>query len=196
MRKLLDFIKPPQEWKIPVLILSGVFAGIAIYSFIISNAVSYISDKPETCINCHIMMPEYATYRHSSHQRISNCNDCHVPHNNIFNKYFFKAKDGLRHATIFTLRAEPQVIYIKEAGINVVQENCKRCHQFLNEKVKTLGVTGINYHTGNGKLCWECHREVPHGRIRSLSSAPNAMRQAENYPIPVWLKLLLDKEKK
>jgi hypothetical protein len=63
-----------------------------------------------------------------------------VPHNNIFNTYYFKAKDGMRHATMFTLRLEPQVIFIHEAGQNVVQNNCVRCHDPLinNTKLATM----------------------------------------------------------
>ena len=32
--------------------------------------------------------------------------DGHVPHDSFIRKYYFKASDGLRHATIFTLRKE------------------------------------------------------------------------------------------
>ena len=127
IRKLI----PPEKWRLPVIILLGIFSGLALYSFYISNAPSYLGDKPETCVNCHIMAPQYATWYHSSHREKTNCNDCHVPHNNIINKYYFKAKDGLRHSTIFTLRKEPQVIFIKDAGREVVHKNCIRCHMEL-----------------------------------------------------------------
>ena len=40
----------------------------------------------------------------------------------------FKAKDGLYHATVFTARAEPDVIEMQEASQEVVQDNCIRCH--------------------------------------------------------------------
>ncbi len=106
-----------------MVIATGIFLGMGIFIIYISRAHSYLSDKPETCINCHIMAPQYATWNHSSHREWTNCNDCHVPHDYIINKYYFKAKDGLRHATIFTLRKEPQVIFIKEEGKNVVQQN-------------------------------------------------------------------------
>ena len=41
------------------------------------------------------MTPQYATWSHSTHREHAHCNDCHVPHNNILNKYYFKAKDGM-----------------------------------------------------------------------------------------------------
>jgi cytochrome c nitrite reductase small subunit len=96
---------PPDQWKVSVIILLGIFTGLFLFAFYISKAPSYLSDKPSTCVNCHIMAPQYATWSHSAHREETNCNDCHVPHNNIFNKYYFKGKDGLRHATILRCAA-------------------------------------------------------------------------------------------
>jgi len=175
----MSFLKkliPPDKWKLPVLLISSVFIGLFIFSFYISNALSYLGDKPETCVNCHIMAPQYATWYHSSHRENAHCNDCHVPHDNFLNKYYFKAKDGLRHATIFTLRREPQVIFIKEAGREVVHKNCIRCHDGLLTLTdsRLLAYNRTTYEFRMGRLCWECHREAPHGRINSLSSVPYA----------------------
>ena len=166
---------PPQEWRLPYAILLGAGVGLILYIALASNAISYLSDEPETCINCHVMNTEYASWQHSSHRENATCNDCHVPHDNVVNKYLFKASDGLRHATMFTLRLEPQVIRIKEAGKEVVQENCLRCHSNLVANVKIKKVQYADVQHGEGKLCWECHREVPHGRVKSLSASPNAI---------------------
>ncbi|MCK4746981.1 MAG: hypothetical protein KAT15_08100, partial [Bacteroidales bacterium] len=92
-----------------------------------------------------------------------------------FNKYYFKAKDGLRHATMFTLRKEPQVIFIHEAGREVVQDNCVRCHSNLLTDSELLVKTEVYQHQRIERPCRECHREVPHGRVNSLSSVPNPM---------------------
>lgn len=186
-------ITPPGKWKMSVLILAGIGVGIAFFILHISRAPSYISDKPETCTNCHIMAPQYATWSHSSHREHAHCNDCHVPHNNVINKYFFKAKDGLRHATIFTLRMEPQVIFIKDAGREVVQDNCIRCHSRLLTDSKLLMRTAQYQHFRTDRECWECHREVPHGRVNSLSSTPNARVPLPPSPVPSWLKSITSK---
>ncbi len=190
---LATFIRhliPPDPWKFPVIMLLGIFVGLALYLFNISKAVSYLSDEPTTCVNCHIMAPQYATWQHSSHRQWTNCNDCHVPHNNVFNKYYFKAKDGLRHATIFTMRSEPQVIMIHEAGQEVVFQNCIRCHEKLLEVDPKLSNLHFN-HERTGRKCWECHREVPHGRVNSLSSTPYARVPLPESPVPDWLKKLM-----
>ena len=179
---------PPQKWRFPVLLVSGIFLGIFLFMLYVSKAYSYLSDNPKTCTNCHIMAPQYATWTHSSHREVAICNDCHVPHNNFLNKYYFKAKDGLRHATIFTLRMEPQVIFIREAGDKVVQDNCKRCHsKLLIDPRFSASIAGHEEHRTDRK-CWECHREVPHGRVNSLSSVPNARVPLPESPVPLWIK--------
>jgi len=175
IRTLITFLLPPRHWQAPVAILLGLFSGLILYAVYISKAESYLGDKPETCINCHVMNPQYANWAHSAHRRITNCNDCHVPHDNFFHKYYFKAQDGLRHATIYTLHTEPQVIFIREAGREVVQKNCLRCHE------QTVGMEFMmpvqpNFHTClKERSCLDCHRETPHGRVNGLSSTPNAL---------------------
>lgn len=179
---------PPEQWKLPVIILLGILTGLSFFALRISKAHSYLSDEPETCMNCHIMAPQYATWSHSAHREVTNCNDCHVPHNNVINKYYFKAKDGLRHATIFTMRNEPQVIFIKDAGKKVVQMNCIRCHESTLTDAKTLAVSHDLHQGRMDRKCWECHRETPHGRVNSLSSVPYARVPVPESPVPDWLK--------
>jgi cytochrome c nitrite reductase small subunit len=188
---LLKPLLPPDKWKLPLIILSGIFAGLFVYVFYISKAYSYLSDNPQTCVNCHIMAPQYATWTHSAHREVTNCNDCHVPHNNFLNKYYFKAKDGMRHATIFTLRKEPQVIFIHEAGQKVVQDNCIRCHTNKITDSKMLALTDEYHQYRTERKCWECHRETPHGRVNSLSSVPNAKVPLPESPVPEWLDRLV-----
>lgn len=187
MRKLLDFLKPPAGWIVPVSIAVSIIAGIVVYLFYISNAVSYLSDKPETCVNCHLMAPQFATWNHSSHREVAHCNDCHVPHNNAVNKFYFKARDGMRHATIFTMRAEPQVIMILDAGQKVVKQNCIRCHEkiFTDNFMEAMNPEMAMMR--KDRQCWDCHREVPHGRVNSLSSGPNARVPLLESPVPKWM---------
>lgn len=195
-KKILRYFRPPDKWRLPVILLLGVIVGLVFHLFYISKAHSYLSDKPETCINCHIMAPQYATWNHSAHREVTNCNDCHVPHNNIFNKYYFKAKDGLRHATMFTLRKEPQVIYIHKEGQEVVQNNCIRCHSNKITDSKVLAFTDEFHSARSERKCWECHRETPHGRVNSLSSVPNARVPLPSSPVPEWLERLTNNDNK
>ena len=191
--KLIKKLKPPGIWKLPVIIVLGILIGLGIYIVYISKAPSYLSDNPKTCVNCHIMAPQYATWSHSSHREVTNCNDCHVPHNNVVNKYYFKAKDGLRHASMFTLRLEPQVIFIHEAGREVVQNNCKRCHIELLSNTRLNTMMPTMAHAIDDRYCWECHRETPHGRVNSISSVPYARVPLPESPVPDWIKELNNK---
>jgi len=195
IKDLYTIIFKPR-WRYPLIIMLGIIFGLISYNFYISRAYSYLSDEPKTCVNCHIMSPQYATWNHSSHRERANCNDCHVPHDNVLNKYYFKAKDGLRHATVFTMRGEPQVIFIKPEGQGVVQENCIRCHSNVIKDHKMMAKDNNVNENRLDRKCWECHREVPHGRVNSLSSVPYARVPLPDSPVPVWLKNLMKKEKK
>jgi cytochrome c nitrite reductase small subunit len=179
---------PPQKWRLPVSIVSGLLVGFALLAFHVSNADSYLSDDPRACINCHIMAPHFVTWTHSSHREWATCNDCHVPHENVVRQYYFKAKDGLRHAAVFTMRNEPHVIMLNEDAKTVIQNNCLRCHIDQVHPVSITNVTGDNYKLGEGKLCWDCHRLVPHGRTLSESSTPNAIIPPLKPVLPEWLK--------
>lgn len=190
MKKMNNY----RRYLVPALV--GITLGLMFFVFYISKAYSYLSENPKSCVNCHIMAPEYATWSRSSHGRVTNCNDCHVPHDNIVRKYYFKAMDGMRHASMFALRMEPQVIRIKEGGEMVVQENCIRCHGNLNSVVSTGKVTAEMAHENNGKLCWECHRDVPHSNIRGLNSAPNARVPLAENPVPDWLNKVIENSRK
>lgn len=176
----LKQFSPPDRFKIPLIVIGGIFCGLGFYVLRASNAFSYLSDKPETCMNCHVMATQYATWERGNHGKHANCNDCHVPHSSLPAKYFFKASDGLRHSFVFTFRLEPQVIRIKHAGREVVEENCRRCHDVKVHLINT-----------EGRYCWDCHNDTPHGRINSLSATPFARVPRLSRTIPEWLEALL-----
>ncbi|MBN2491110.1 MAG: cytochrome c nitrite reductase small subunit [Planctomycetes bacterium] len=183
LSRIYRALRPPPRWRLPVLLAGGVFAGLALFLVHVSNAFSYLSDDPRTCVNCHIMGPEYASWSRSSHRRCTHCNDCHVPQDHVVRTYLFKAQDGMRHATVFTLRQEPQTIRIKAAGQQAVQDNCVRCHAAqVHDPRLGLGARFAE------RWCWDCHREVPHGRTRSLSSVPNARVPMLGSIVPDFMK--------
>jgi len=161
----------PLLWKRLIIVALGVIAGMGLVLTDLSRAISYLSDEPETCVNCHVMNTQYATWQHSAHSRVATCNDCHVPHDNIIHSYLFKAQDGLRHASMFALRLEDQVIRLKEGAVGVIKDNCKRCHQRAMQNV-----VAMQLNPGEERVCWDCHKGVPHGTVRSLSTTPEPMR--------------------
>lgn len=197
IKKVLMLLKPPRKWIFAVNFLLAVFIGLVIFTLHISKATSYLSDNPKTCVNCHVMNTAYATWEKSSHARVAKCTDCHVPHENLVKKYLFKAKDGIRHSYVFTAKKEPQVIRMHEEGSKVVQNNCIRCHFNLIDQVSIHKVTYEKHKQGEGPLCWSCHRETPHGKVRSLSATPSIELAASSDIIPSWFKeTYLSSEKK
>lgn len=190
---LLRKLRPPKPWRPAVMTLLGAIVGLGIYIAKVANVASYLTDDPKACINCHLMTPQYITWNHSSHREVASCNDCHVPHDNVFEQYAFKAKDGLYHATIYTLRAEPEAIVMHEAGQRTVQNNCIRCHISQVTDTKMQSWTAMHTADRLERTCWECHRETPHGRVRSLSSVgyqlePVPVQVERDLLIPDWLK--------
>lgn len=192
---------PPHRWRTAAIIAVASIIGLGLYVFRLSNAASYLSDDPQACVNCHLMTPQYLTWTHSSHREVAHCNDCHVPHNNVFNKYFFKAKDGLYHASIFTLRAEPQVIRAKGPSSAVIQDNCIRCHMDQVTDARMAGFVENHVGKRTDRTCWECHRDVPHGRVKSLSSVGLQIDPIRIYTpsnekiVPGWLEKSMKAQK-
>jgi len=196
MKSLFRILIPPKEWRLPVIILLGAMAGLSLYAMVESKAISYLSDDPKTCVNCHVMTPQYTTWLKSSHREWATCNDCHVPQDNFFKKYAFKAKDGFYHASVFTTRGEPEVIRMKEAGVEVVQNNCIRCHEDQVTDARLSATVEGHKEARTERKCWECHQEVPHGSVHSLSSVKyyGKIPSEHQETVPEWLNNYLNNE--
>ena len=78
-----------SRWRTVAVFLIAVITGLGFFMAKEAELVSYMSDNPQACVNCHVMTPVYNSWMHSSHREWANCNDCHVPHNNVFNNYDF-----------------------------------------------------------------------------------------------------------
>ena len=194
--KWKSFTDSLSYWQKTALVcLCGVIVGLGLLSSYLLRMHTYlVGDDPSACVNCHIMSPYYATWSHSSHGRNATCNDCHVPHQNIASKYLFKGMDGMKHVAYFVTNNEPQVMQAQTLSAQVIMDNCIRCHAQLNQDfVKTGRISYMMARRGEGMACWDCHRQVPHAGMNSLSSTPNAETQVPlpESPVPEWLHGLL-----
>ena len=184
--------------KVGLLIAAGVIVGLGgLFMYLLRAHTYFIGDDPSACVNCHIMTPYYATWSHSSHGRDATCNDCHVPHQNLAMKYGFKAMDGLKHTVYFVSHAERQAIMAEDMSAQVIMDNCIRCHTQLNQEfVKTGRISYMMAKRGEGKACWDCHRNVPHGGMNTLMATPNAefVTPLPPSPVPEWLQKILTKD--
>ena len=147
-----------------------------LYMAYLSKAASYLSKDPKACINCHVMNTQYATWQHSSHARDVTCIECHLPTDGFINKYIAKARDGFNHTVAFTFDTYDHAIKISEDGAKRVQKNCISCHSSMTS---VIGSNADKYHAfddenvENGRKCWSCHQDVPHGKVRALTTTPN-----------------------
>ncbi|MBN2377885.1 MAG: cytochrome c nitrite reductase small subunit [Sedimentisphaerales bacterium] len=153
--------------QIAIYMMVGGVLGLALITARLGNAASYLSNEPQTCMNCHVMTDAYATWQRGSHGKVAVCNDCHIPHSNIVAKTAFKARDGMKHSYVFTMRQEPQVLELSAGAKPVVRENCLRCHSDQFAMVRLADSSERN--------CWDCHDNI-HGSVRSLSASPHVLR--------------------
>ena len=191
LKEMIRRLLPSRGWKLFAITLSGVIVGGGIFFLYMLRAHTYLTDDPAACVNCHIMGPYYATWFHGAHARNATCNDCHVPHENAFKKWAFKGMDGMRHVSVFLVRGEEQVLQANDKSAEVIMNNCIRCHTQLNtEFVSTGRIDFMMSKVGEGKACWDCHRDVSHKGV-SLSATPDAIVPYPESPVPEWLKKML-----
>ncbi len=160
-----------------ITILVGIVA-IICFAYIIyaSKMPSYLSNDPKACINCHVMNTQYATWERSAHARVASCVDCHLPTDSFFDKYYAKSVDGWNHSVAFTLDTYDHSMKISDYAAERIQKNCISCHSSLASQM-TQNASG--YHNfddntvKNGRRCWDCHKSVPHGKVRGITTTPH-----------------------
>ena len=143
-------------------VLAGVLLGVGGYTFLYAEGLSYMSDDPEVCINCHIMQPQYDSWQKSSHHTVAVCVDCHLPHDFI-GKYVAKAENGWHHSKGFTLQSFHEPIMIKGPNARILQDNCLACHADMVHGL-VVGVNG----PAEEVRCVHCHVTVGHGERTGL----------------------------
>lgn len=102
--------------------------------------------------------------------------------------------DGMKHVAYFVTHSERQAIMAEDASAEVIMNNCIRCHTQLNQEfVNTGRIDYMLAKTGEGKACWDCHRNVPHGGMNSLMATPAAESQVPlpPSPVPEWLQKMI-----
>jgi len=152
-----------------------VAIGLFVYVVNESKMLSYLSSDPKVCINCHTMNTHYATWQHSSHREKASCVDCHLPRHSLVKKMIAKARDGYNHSVAMTFGTYGYNLRISNNAATRIQDNCISCHgeivsQMLdNSKLYEM----TDSHVQMGRNCWDCHREVPHGTTRNLTTTQN-----------------------
>jgi cytochrome c nitrite reductase small subunit len=139
-----------------VAVAIGGLLGLGLYTFQYARGLSYLSNDPEACMNCHIMGEHFDSWTKSSHRTAASCNDCHVPHT-FPEKYIVKADNGWHHSKAFTLQNYADPIRIRSANLNTLQHNCVHCHAGIVSEI--AGHRDVEL--GQAR-CTDCHRSVGH----------------------------------
>ena len=180
-------------------ILCGVIVGLTGLFFYLLRMHTYIiGDDPAACINCHIMSP-IMLRGHTLHMLVTpHVTIVTFPNDNVAAHYAFKGMDGMKHVAYFVTFNESQTIQAESASAEVIMDNCIRCHKQLNQEfVNTGRIDYMEAQRGEGKACWDCHRDVAHMKMNSLSSTPGAeyVEPMPPSPVPDWLQKVLGKKK-
>lgn len=135
----------------------GALGGLGAFTFHYAEGLSYFSNDPNACANCHVMRDYLDSWQKSSHHGRAVCNDCHTPHEPL-PKLWTKAQNGWNHSSKFTLQNYPENLRITPDNARRLEHNCVGCH--------TEMVSGIfpAHGVGRGDLhCVHCHPGVGHG---------------------------------
>lgn len=148
------------RWVLRVLVVGigvglGCAMGLGIFTFKYARGVSYLSNDPRACMNCHIMQEQFEGWMKGSHRNAATCNDCHAPHD-FLGKYYIKATNGFWHSFAFTTGKFHEPIQIKSRNRAVTETTCSHCHASIVE-----AMDGEGQH-GGGMSCLHCHRSVGH----------------------------------
>jgi cytochrome c nitrite reductase small subunit len=142
-------------------VLIGAAVGVSSYTFVYAEGLSYMSEDPKVCANCHIMQAQYDSWQKSSHHHVAICNDCHLPHGAV-GKYVAKALNGYNHSKAYTLQDFDEPIAIKPFNTRILQANCLGCHQALvHEAAMARG-------RSEEVSCVHCHLSAGHGERAGL----------------------------
>ena len=152
MSKLTDKLRSANRWAVLFFALVAV---VVLYS---GTAVSMkATDSKEFCGSCHVMNEVVRTHQFSTHANLS-CNDCHAPHD-LVSKIPFKAQAGAKDIYINTFGTVDDVIHATDKTKEIVNQNCKSCHEMTN----------VNVAMDTKEYCFDCHRTVPHFGKKPIS---------------------------
>jgi cytochrome c nitrite reductase small subunit len=138
----------------------GAAIGTGFFTLGYAQGLSYLSDDPQACANCHVMNEQLEGWLRGPHHAAAVCNDCHVPHD-LVGKYLTKGLNGWHHSRAFTLQDFHEPIQITPRNAAILQDACLHCHgDFVHE------ILAARARADDAVRCVQCHRGVGHGPIR------------------------------
>ena len=138
-----------------LVVAAGLAIGVGAYTFVYARGVSYLTNDPSACVNCHVMRAQYDGWIAGSHRAVAVCNDCHTPPG-LVGKYATKALNGFWHSFAFTTGRFHEPIGINARNHAVTETACRHCHAAVVEAIDT------GRHGTARLTCTGCHASVGH----------------------------------
>jgi cytochrome c nitrite reductase small subunit len=154
-QRLVDLLSGGPLWPylLGALLLGGII-GLGGFTFAFAEGASYLSNDPNSCINCHIMREVFDGWNNGSHKAVAVCNDCHTPHSFV-PKWLVKGLNGWNHSVAFTTNNFHEPIRITDLNRTVARDNCIYCHGDM--------VVAISHEDSESPTdCLRCHSGVGH----------------------------------
>jgi nitrate/TMAO reductase-like tetraheme cytochrome c subunit len=144
-----------------LVIVSGIILALL---FCTAGAINFTM-SPQFCSKCHVMAPEYTTWKASSHLRLA-CTDCHSR----------SVVDNLKEIYIYSTGIYDKPI--KMSG-KIQDAVCTRCHSQNRDFTLSFDlIIPHKQHADNKILCVDCHNGVAHGSILSRKVTEDGNYQA------------------
>jgi len=178
IKKFIEIIRK----RLLVALLVGAIIGlITVYA---SYTAISMTGTPQFCVVCHEMAPMRASYDKDVHGGMGesgikvNCVECHLPHDNLVNYVYTKAKNGLSEVNTHFF-GNPDLIDWKkkrEYRASFVYDNgCIKCHTNYETNQK-ISAKARQMHRHYNKLkgsdkqlgCASCHAEVGHKGLNNM----------------------------
>lgn len=168
-------------------ILIGLFMSLGI-----AQGVKETGDA-KFCVKCHTMQPMADAYHASTHGGSNKvgveaeCNDCHLPHDNVANYLYHKAKIGFHDIKVQTFGDLESIDWEekrKHASSYVFDSGCLSCH--VNLKNATMGTPkGYLAHRQyflkfTDKKCVDCHKNVGHYNLGGYIKKAKNLQKKEH----------------
>jgi hypothetical protein len=143
------------------ILITLMFLGVA---SLISMAMFQYTERPEFCITCHLMKPEYLSYKASPHGGIHSCLECH------YEPGVVGLIEGKLGGMISLLRYVSGM-YTLPIESHISSDLCFRCHKMNGTLNGTINYEGVEFRhlhkvEGGEKKCGFCHSQphevVPH----------------------------------
>lgn len=155
MFKKLGFANTEERLKAFILI-----TGLIILVVLGLGGALKLTMTPQFCFRCHVMAPEYYTWKASAHVQIP-CTRCHIKPG-LGNLVIHKLS-ALKEVTLYFTGTYDRPIKMSE---KIDDEVCTQCHS-TNRGITPSGDLIIPHdkHAAKKVQCVECHSGVAHGNI-------------------------------